>query len=740
MATASRYITNQRRSELQNAVHCVLKEAGVTTAAHLMDPRPRGVSTGMAVVCVVCMVLDVVVNNWGLNDYIGNARSFFTPVLTKIASVKDLKDYFVFPTDASPWSSSNAGRFMLNHSLASIHARDDSHYVLTAGSYAVLDAANDICVDLIDEYPVRQGVASAQLGHVTDKLGARLSRRVGLPAGPLGLRHATHDPLEVPAHGVLVHANLSMYRFYARAFCTGCMPIMELGLDKCQVHYSFNATTQSLVVHASESIFGHNHYVGMLLERSSVTTAGLWVRITCVLYLVVAFSSSRKTIRWTNGSTLTTWFKKLNHTLSPAVYRHPSRAFSFSYLCFNSDIFVGLYLIAALFDGKSSSIFSRVMYFWNKGSGNSFVVLRLWSINLRLLWFNCFVAKFMNSVTYIYIASALLTQRDNFTDFGNSDYTVVSSKIWFLRAYGELAFALILNLLVVLCLDRVVNRIWWQHVADNSLGRQLMYNSTAIISDLGYNFVDVPHYGDAAISIPARALCTIQWFLTCYTMKFGLPEHRHKFKAMTKGSKAKPRQSFTQGLTKRYTVHNVQERIVEENGDFDDDHNVITHEMYILSQDNEGNISLYNAQHHEIQALSLEVKILADAQYTIRASALCTLQWFLTSHAMRFGLPEHPEHIQSLVSKSQGQSGRSSIADKPSHGRHRPANHKRAVVYAVVESNPKLPRQQPQNEHHSPYHDDDGSKGAAAANMFMMTQDSDGYLRLSTQGRRKFKR
>ncbi|RQM26880.1 hypothetical protein B5M09_005428 [Aphanomyces astaci] len=636
-----------------------------------MDPRPRGVSTGMAVVCVVCMVLDVVVNNWGLNDYIGNARSFFTPVLTKIASVKDLKDYFVFPTDASPWSSSNAGRFMLNHSLASIHARDDSHYVLTAGSYAVLDAANDICVDLIDEYPVRQGVASAQLGHVTDKLGARL----------------------FPAHGVLVHANLSMYRFYARAFCTGCMPIMELGLDKCQVHYSFNATTQSLVVHASESIFGHNHYVGMLLERSSVTTAGLWVRITCVLYLVVAFSSSRKTIRWTNGSTLTTWFKKLNHTLSPAVYRHPSRAFSFSYLCFNSDIFVGLYLIAALFDGKSSSIFSRVMYFWNKGSGNSFVVLRLWSINLRLLWFNCFVAKFMN---------------------------------WFLRAYGELAFALILNLLVVLCLDRVVNRIWWQHVADNSLGRQLMYNSTAIISDLGYNFVDVPHYGDAAISIPARALCTIQWFLTCYTMKFGLPEHRHKFKAMTKGSKAKPRQSFTQGLTKRYTVHNVQERIVEENGDFDDDHNVITHEMYILSQDNEGNISLYNAQHHEIQALSLEVKILADAQYTV--AALCTLQWFLTSHAMRFGLPEHPEHIQSLVSKSQGQSGRSSIADKPSHGRHRPANHKRAVVYAVVESNPKLPRQQPQNEHHSPYHDDDGSKGAAAANMFMMTQDSDGPL------------
>ncbi|RHY40780.1 hypothetical protein DYB34_012047 [Aphanomyces astaci] len=94
---------------------------------------------------------------------------------------------------------------------------------------------------------------------------------------------------------------------------------------------------------------------------------------------------------------------------------------------------------------------------------------------------------------------------------------------------------------------------------------------------------------------------------------------------------------------------------------------------------------------------------------------------------MRFGLPEHPEHIQSLVSKAQGQPGRSSIADKPSHGRC-PANHKRAVVYAVVESNPKLPRQQPQNEHHSPYHDDDGSKGAAAANMFMMTQDSDGPL------------
>ncbi|RHY23844.1 hypothetical protein DYB32_009048 [Aphanomyces invadans] len=652
---------------------------------------PQIFGTTTAVICAVCMVLDVAINNWDLNDYIGNAKTFFTPVLTKVASANDLKHYFSFPTDASPYSVSSAGRFILNHSLAAIHAREKSHYFLAAGSFVVLDKVNDICRHLADVYPVPPGAKTTQLGHVLDELvhvrGPTLYNLFMGPSPPppagsnakqlaeLGYRPARVDAdmrlttaIPIPTHGVVVRTNLSMYRFNARSFCTGCLPIMEMGVDRCTVQIQFNATTQVLTVQSSKPIYGQKRALGMMLSRSNATTFALWVRFTCVVYLVVSFSTSRKTVRWTNRSTLSTWYEKLGYMVSPTLYRYPSNAFSLSFMSFNSDVFVGLYLVAVLLDETSSAVFARSLYRWNKGANDSFVVLRLWSINIRMLWFNCFVLKVLkrgaslvstarhtganhvvgffnfSSVTCIYFASIFLLQRDKFTDFINADYTAVDTRdnildglsvnffeSWFVRTYTGQLVALVINLIVVLCLDHAINRSWWRNVAQNSLGRQLMFNTTAIVSDLGYKFIEVPNYDGKAISLHVRALCTVHWYLSCFTLKFGLPEHHRKYAAMKFSKKSAAMEDGHSRKTvgdrnlatmRRYFVRSAPDCIPEDEAgggshDKQRENSAMFHEMYLLCQDDDGNISLCNHEKDAVQVLSMEVKIMADALYTV---------------------------------------------------------------------------------------------------------------------------
>ncbi|KAF0709625.1 Aste57867_5850 [Aphanomyces stellatus] len=656
------------------------------TGRILLVDAPPVIRTCLAVLCAIVVVVDVISNNWELNDLIGNGQTFFTPVLS-VSSKDDLDSQFSFPSAASPASMSNMAQFMLNYTMAAIYARDGHHYVLTAGTYTIQSDASDICSVLAHTYPItssRTTTAVTFTGSPTNKTSIRLGvahdnlvyvrgntlsnffvGTASSPPAPPGSTHATltalgyvaarmdcdtrvTTPVIIPPPGVVSTANVTMYRFYNRAFCTGCDPITELGLDVCALTYVYDDATNSLVVQSSHAWLGESHALGMMLQRSGASKGSLYMRLFSVVYVLVGYMTSQKTVRWTDGASLTTWTQKILYMVSPALYRYRSHTFSFSAFCFNSDVFVFAYLAAILLDEKSCAVYSRAMYTWLKDSNNGWIWFRIMTMNFRLLWLNCAMLKtakilvglvattrhsggnvvvgFCNfsSVVYIYIGSLLLSQRNNFIDYGNSDRVALSSTTqnldglslnlfdsWFIRAYGGLAVILFVNLAVLLAVDHSLNYKWWRRVARNSLGRQTMYNSTSILTDLGFHFVEIDGFKGRAVAISARSLCTIQWFLTCHTFRFGLPEHPDNIRAMA-----------SKGLTVRANIRDIERISVrpskrQSNDNQGESRPSDSHEMFMLAQDQDGYIHMFNAKKVETQAPSMEVKILADAKYIL---------------------------------------------------------------------------------------------------------------------------
>ncbi|KAF0714522.1 Aste57867_3830 [Aphanomyces stellatus] len=135
---------------------------------------------------------------------------------------------------------------------------------------------------------------------------------------------------------------LTMYRFAARAFCTGCTPVVELGLDTCTIAYSFNDTTKLLDIESSHAIYGQTHALGILFERGWSPVLSLYVRLVCVLLVVAIHAVSQRTVQWPDTNTKT-WRRWLVNLVSPSQYLQPCRAFELSDICFNSDVYVLLY-------------------------------------------------------------------------------------------------------------------------------------------------------------------------------------------------------------------------------------------------------------------------------------------------------------------------------------------------------------------------------------------------------------
>ncbi|RHY01163.1 hypothetical protein DYB25_002130 [Aphanomyces astaci] len=632
---------------------------------------PSALKVLVSAMCVLLVSVDVTFNNWELNQVLGNGNALLTPLLNTQSS-DDLPKMYSFPRGMSLDTASTVGVFMLNYTIQKISIRDDTIYTLTADSFLIDNPANDICGILKQSYPVTKdsGVGSSmKLGVIKDGIqyvrGAALTNIFhGLgtmpPAGTraddliaLGYTPSRTETdmrlttaVVVPPIGTTAYANVSMYRFYPRAFCTGCEPVSELGLDVCTLAMSYNATTRSLVVQSSKAIYGQDHVMGFILDRTATTKGSLYVRGFCVLFVMVAYATSQKTVRWTDGATLTSWYNKLSYMISPTLLRYPCHTFDFSYFCFNSDVFVVGYVAAVLLDEKACNIYSRAMFSWFKNtstnSTNSWVFVRILAMNFRWMWLNCLLIKFVkfvanyttatrytgrnflvgyfnfSSPAFVYIAGLFFVARNNFLDYGLIDKVTLLSTTQslegisvnfftsaLLRGYPSLVLFMLINLFVILTVDLLVNRKWWRLVSQNSLGRQHMFNSTSIIADSGCNFVELKEYDNPVLLISVRSLCTIQWFLTSQTIRFGLPEHPSTFRDMTSKGASTRHKSMT--LSKS-NAGNASQGELEP---------VASSELLMVSQDEDGYIHLYNAFKTEVQALSMEVKVLADSKYQL---------------------------------------------------------------------------------------------------------------------------
>ncbi|KAH9177145.1 hypothetical protein AeNC1_017550, partial [Aphanomyces euteiches] len=311
------------------------------------------------------VIIDVSLNNWEINHFLGNAQYFITPV-ANLPSLHAIKSHYAFPNEASLEDLSEVSEFMMSHSLATATDHDDDHYLLTAGSYDILDAANDICGNLVQTYPmenvtesipgtIRLATVSDKLQYVRGNLFEYMFGGADTRPAPTNATHAVltdlgytptrmdcdmrlTTPIEVPedSSGV-VSINTSMFRIFPKSLCTACTPIVEFGHDICELKFTYNATAQTITVLSSKAHIGGVHTVGLMFQRTAASVASLVVRALCVLFAIFGYIASQRTIHWCDPTALSTWYKRAIYTLSPPIYRYSSYAFSFSSFCLNSD-------------------------------------------------------------------------------------------------------------------------------------------------------------------------------------------------------------------------------------------------------------------------------------------------------------------------------------------------------------------------------------------------------------------
>ncbi|KAF0711949.1 Aste57867_4971 [Aphanomyces stellatus] len=545
----------------------------------------KSVQLVLGAFCVALLCIDIVANNWELIDFLGDARHFMTPLLDT-ESLDAMNANFAFPTKMSPTTISRVGRSMVDFTITAVKMRDSSTYFLNMGDFLIQDATNDICGTLTKTYPVNATTtigSAVRLGVVVDGVtyirGDTLSRAFGADSTPAvaGSNASTltamgyipgRDNADMRLTTPLMLVNTSgvttlpMYRFFGRAFCTGCPPIVELGLTTCAIAYSFNDTTKLLTIQSSHATYGQSHSLGIIFERGWTPVLSLYVRLVCVLLVIAMHAVSQRTVQWPDTNTIT-WRKWLVNLVSPAQYLQPCRAFELSDICFNSDVYVLLYVIAVLVDEKIAMIYSRVLNNWYKNSSVDVLIqLRLMALSARWLWLNCFILKGLkwgvhfvsrtqytgdnkvvgwctfSSVSYVYLGVILLFFRNDFIEYGNTDNVTLSSTIqnidaihvrlfssWYIRAMPPFVSSIFANLFVLLAVDHILHWRWWAALVKNSLGRQLAFNSTSILADVVGVWGDRPNYKGTVLTTKARALCTFRWFLATHLVRFGLAEH-----------------------------------------------------------------------------------------------------------------------------------------------------------------------------------------------------------------------
>ncbi|KAF0716422.1 hypothetical protein AaE_011100 [Aphanomyces astaci] len=622
----------------------------------------------LGVFCLALLCMDVAMNNWDIIDYIGDAKHLLTPLLT-IESPDEIAAQFAFPHGASTLHVSTIGQFMINTSLAQIQAQDSHSFILSMGSHTIEDSANDICGRLVQSYPVNDpNATSVQLGSVVDgitfvrdtALTHWLGNTQSSPQATDGMnetqlralgyvpaRHSTDlrltAPLVLPPPGQVTAGSVSMYRFFMKAFCSGCVPGTELGLDTCVIEYLYNDTTNTLEITSSQAILGGSHELGFIFQRRGGPILAL-----------------QKTVQWVD-LTQQTLPQRLLRLVAPPLYRQPCSVFGLSDICFNSDIFVVLYTLT--------------IHTWHDHTSDDILVdIRLMSIHLRWLWLNCFLLKaakwtvnfvsltrfsgdntimgWLNysSVAWIYLGVFVLFQRNDIINLNNADKVELLSTTqsldatfvrlfdsWYVRAMPTLALALVTNLVVWLLVDRAVNWHWWQAFAHNSMARQLMFNSTSILAVVRGDVSTVQTRGASGqgtrITIKARALCTFHWFFSSHLTHFGLVEHPSAMRGMASNAAIAPkpssvaakRQRAMSKPSKRSSVGvpreasagwlAVQEEPVKRNSA--DSIDTSDPEQYMLVQDRDGQVHLINDQKLGLKALSVEVKILRDTTFCL---------------------------------------------------------------------------------------------------------------------------
>ncbi|OQR94156.1 hypothetical protein ACHHYP_01665 [Achlya hypogyna] len=569
--------------------------------------------------CVVALVaLDSIANNWAINDFVGNGYQFLTPV-ADVSHANELLSQYAFANGASLTDLSLVAKRMINYTVSNlVEPRNPDIYVLSAGTFAISSGIN-LCSIFKAEYDVDLSDGRPRLGVVIDAIsylrGEAFSHAftddasINLANASMGHAALTtlgYTPTRIQVDMRLTHRfplvnttapqtlDVGYYRIYPKAYCTGCLPIAELGHGTCRLSMTYRDSSKTLKVTAATYIDGSTHALGVVLHQTLFSSASHYLKFIALVFALGGYLASRRTVQWQDVDvhSTETFLRRIINTVLPAFYPHASHALRFDMFCYNSDIFVFLFATGVVLDAASAIKFTREVQVFLAVSPNAALSLQLFALSTRLLWLNCGFLKllkyiwslvstasycgespimgFLNltSVTSLYLSAILLFYIPPFIEYNNSvrqdlkntvedldglDINFYSS--FYVRTSGTVIGGLALNLLLIVTLDQILNRPFWAHMALNSLARQAMYNSTSILMDY-ITDIDPGVYErtSAVIYCKARRLCTLQWFFMNHMIAFGLPEKDLRGKKETRASAAVHTTGARAGGDERFTI------------------------------------------------------------------------------------------------------------------------------------------------------------------------------------------
>ncbi|EQC24833.1 hypothetical protein SDRG_17278, partial [Saprolegnia diclina VS20] len=540
----------------------------------------------LGLVVILLVAIDSVTNNWAINDYIGDAYAFLTPLAT-VSHASDLTAQYSFPVASGLDDVSKIGFWMINHTVHAMVTKSPDVYFISVGSFP-LSASIDQCKMLVATYPFDMaasstaylGVASntvtyykgSALSHLfTTEMRANASMQddtlqsLGYAPGRTGTDMRLTTGVSVANHSRLQSTRIGFFKLFPKSFCTGCSPIPELGFGHCRATMVYNDAAKTLQLVSSVNDVGSVYKVGLLLPQSAFSSASHYVKAVAIVFAVGGYLASRRTVQWADFESLKldSIFSKILRTISPKYFPYPSLALRFDMFCYNSDIFVFLFAIGVLLDMSNCLYFLRIMNLYNADAPSFRYLVQTYALTMRFLWINCAALKVLKliwnlvstssyngestimrylnltSVTSLYASAIMLVYVPPYIEYTNSvthdlnqktqpldEIHVVAFESFYLRAVPAVLVLFAINLAVILAADHLLYYKSWQLVVKNSLARQAIFNSSSILCDY-LSGIEPDHSAGSKGSIlicKARRLSTLQWFFMNHVTCFGLPE------------------------------------------------------------------------------------------------------------------------------------------------------------------------------------------------------------------------
>ncbi|KDO25129.1 hypothetical protein SPRG_09277 [Saprolegnia parasitica CBS 223.65] len=616
-------------------------------------------SFGAGLIVVVLVAFDAIANNWAFNDFIGNGYQYMTPV-ADVAHASQLEGAYAFPPGAGISDLSRISKWMVNYTISNlVLPGNDKIYVLSAGTYTINGGMN-LCNIFKRSYPSANASAGPiQLGVAQDAItflrgeafshlftddatsnlanaSMRSAQLGALGYAPARIQTDIRLTQRIPALSNVTSVQsflVGYYRIYPKAYCTGCIPIAELGHGTCNLSLVVRPDQRGVTVVNASHVDGSAHGLGLMIQQNAFSAASHYLKFIAMLFAVGGYLASRRTVQWqeVDVNVTETFLHKIVKMVLPSYYPHVSHAIRFDMICYNSDMFVLFFTTSVVLDINHAIIFTREVQVFNQVCFKWSMGFQLFALSTRLLWLNCAFLKalkvlwhlvstatycgqshimgFFNlrSVTSLYLSAIMLfTSRRSSTARWDRVGLLQS---FYVRGSGAIAAGLVSNILMVALLDHTCNMAFWRRLGQNSLARQAIYNSTSILMDdiIGID----PGAIDAVspvIHCKARRLCTLQWFFLSHLSLFGLPEKELK-KKNHQHAHHPPASDTTMGMSQLPSAH----------GDGAESSNSgRSDQLYLVAQGSDHHFHLLDSDYKDVKSLMFNIKILKNTSVLIK--------------------------------------------------------------------------------------------------------------------------